>query len=118
MTESTDGVEWTRRDRILARLDVMVSAGRLTAGEAARLRGAADAAEFAAALRDVRLRHAGMQLDAALAQGNMTRAEADDVLARIRDGEHGGSLRARVHRLRGDGARHRGGGTADGHGTG
>ena len=98
-------LEWGRRDRVLGALDRMVDAGRLTEPEADALRTAADAAEFNHAVREIRARHAGVKLDAAVADGSMTRAEADDFLDRVRHGEHGGGLRSRLRSLRAHGRR-------------
>jgi hypothetical protein len=92
-----DDIEWARRDRLLPRLGPMVESGRLTPEEAERLRGATDSSEFNGAVREIRVRHAGMQLDAAVADGRTTRVEADGFLDRLRRGEHGRFLRSRLH---------------------
>jgi hypothetical protein len=101
-------LEWGRRDRILGALDRMVKAGRLTEREAEALRSAADAREFNHAVREIRARHAGVKLDAAVADGSMTRSEADSILDRLWQGEHGGGLRSRLRSLRAHGRREHG----------
>jgi hypothetical protein len=101
-------LEWGKRDRILGALDRMVEVGRLTEHEAGALRTAADASEFTHAVREIRARHAGVKLDAAVADGSMTRSEADNLLDRLRQGEHGGGLRSRLRSLRAHGRRDHG----------
>jgi polyhydroxyalkanoate synthesis regulator phasin len=85
-----------RQDRIIQQLDAMVVAGRLTPEEAARLRAAEGTPEFEAAVNDVRARHAGAHMEAAVAEGEMTQDEADSYLARVRGGEHPDGQRARL----------------------
>ena len=83
-------------DRIIKQLDKMVQTGRMTEDEAQRIRDAGGTPEFEEAVLNVRVRHASEQLDAAVADGEMTRAEADGQLQRLRDGEHPKGLRARL----------------------
>jgi hypothetical protein len=85
-----------RRRQLLDRLDRMVSSGRLTDDEAGRLRAAEGPEEFDAAVRDVRVRHAGTAMDARIAEGAMSREEADALLERLRRGEHPSGIRADV----------------------
>jgi hypothetical protein len=92
--DAQNEMEWGRRDRVFRALDRMVASGRVTESEAQRLRAAADESEFNQAARDIRVRHAGLTLDAAVADGSLTRADADAFLGRLVDGEHGRSLRA------------------------
>ncbi len=87
------------RERVLADLDKMVAAGRVTETEAARLRAAAGPDQFDEAVRSIRVRHAGARLDAAVEGGQMTRAEADDNLERLKKGEHPRSLRTHLSKL-------------------
>ena len=89
----TDPSDRTPREKILARLDHMVAAGRIAPDEAARLRGARDDEEFELAMGAVRARHAGTRLDAAVAAGHMTRGHADEWLGRLRNGDHPRELR-------------------------
>ena len=89
------------RQRVLRQLDRMVAAGRVTAQEAERLRGAPDPAAFEAALGEIRARHAGADLDAAVAAGQLTRAEADDLQHRIGQGDHPRGLRGQLRRWTG-----------------
>lgn len=98
--EAEGTMEWGKRDRLLGTLDRMVESGRLTENEAQRLRTAAEPSEFNRVVRDIRVRHAGMKLDAAVADGSLTRAKADTLLDRLRAGEHGRFLRARLRTLR------------------
>ncbi len=107
-SEARRELEWGRRDRILGALDRMVQAGRLTEREAEALRSAADASEFNHAVREIRGRHAGVKLAAAVADGSMTRSDADNLLDRLRQGEHGSGLRSRLRSLRGHGRRDHG----------
>lgn len=94
--DAQNEMEWGRRDRLLGALDRMVESGRITEREAQRLRAAANESDFNEAARGICVRHAGMKLDAAVADGSLTRAEADGFLGRLMDGEHGRSLRARL----------------------
>lgn len=103
-------VEWGRRDRLLPRLDQMVESGRLTATEAERVRAASELSEFNSAVRAIRVRHAGLRLDAAVEDGSLTRADADGLLDRLSRGEHGRFLRAHMRKLH-RGNRSRGPGT-------
>ncbi|MHB8718362.1 MAG: hypothetical protein ACYDAC_05675 [Candidatus Dormibacteria bacterium] len=89
-------------------MDRMVQAGRLTEREAEALRTAADASEFNHAVREIRARHAGVKLDEAVADGSMTRSEADNLLDRLRQGEHGVGIRSRLRSLRAHGRRDHG----------
>jgi polyhydroxyalkanoate synthesis regulator phasin len=85
-----------RQDRIMQQLDKMVSSGRMTEDEARRIRATHGTPEFEKAVLDVRLRHASEQLDAAVDDGEMSRAEADGQLERLREGEHPKGLRSRL----------------------
>jgi hypothetical protein len=101
MDEDGDNeIEWGRRHRLLARLDLMVESGRLTENEALRLRAATEPGEFGHAVRDIRVRHAAMKLGAAVAEGSLSRGEAGSLLDRLRRGEHGRFLRAHLRTLR------------------
>jgi polyhydroxyalkanoate synthesis regulator phasin len=89
-----------REDRIIEQVDKMVASGRITEDEAARLRATEGTAEFDAAVGAIRARHAGVQMEAAVAGGEMSRDEANGYLDRLRNGEHPKGLRAklRMHR--------------------
>jgi len=78
----------------------MVASGRLTAEEAERLRAAPDPTGTEKVLRDIRARHAGERLDVAVAEGAMTREDADDILERVRRGEHSRNLRSHLAQFR------------------
>jgi hypothetical protein len=84
------------QQRVLKHLDRMVSTGRVTAAEAERLRGAGDVAAFDAALAEIRARHAGPDLDAAVTDSQLTQPEADELLDRLRRGDHSPALHQRV----------------------
>ncbi|MBJ7608865.1 MAG: hypothetical protein JF887_05475 [Candidatus Dormibacteraeota bacterium] len=88
------------RERIVQRLDKMVASGRVTETEAARLRAAAEPDQFDEAVRSIRVRHAGVRLDAAVESGEMTQEEADGYLTRLKQGEHPRGLRSHLGMLR------------------
>src|ERR1700730_9461750 len=100
MDDFEDQIGWTRRGRLVTRLDHMGTSGRRTEAEAERLRAATESREFDQAVRDIRLRHAWMKLDAAVAHGGLTREEADGFLEQLRNGQHPRSLRAHLRKLR------------------
>lgn len=99
MDNAQDG-DWPGKDqqRILQRLDHMVSTGRITPEEAERIRAAGDADAFQAAMGDVMARHAGPELDAAVAAGRMTQPDADSLKDRLSRGEHAPGLRGYLRR--------------------
>jgi hypothetical protein len=98
--------EVRRRTRLIESLDRMVASGRVTEEEAVRLRAASSSAEFDAAVREIRVRHATPKLVAAVEGGTMTQADADTALEQLRAGEHSGTLRARLHGLLPNRSRH------------
>jgi hypothetical protein len=79
-------------ERLLARLDKMVTAGRITEGDAARLRAAAERGDLDAETQRVRLTHAKARVDAAIAAGRMNADEGATFLARVASGEDRRSL--------------------------
>jgi hypothetical protein len=79
--------------RLVKRLDKLVEAGRVTPEEAARLRAATDSTEFDDAVLDVRLRHARVIVDEAVADGRVSQAEADVLRERLRNREDPSFLR-------------------------
>ena len=85
--------------RIFEQLDAMVSAGKVTDAEAVALRAAETTDEFERAMGAVRARHAGVHLASAIEAGDMSQAEADAQLERLRGGEHPDGLRARTIHL-------------------
>ena len=87
------------RERLLKQLDKMVASGRVTETEAARLRASAGSDEFDNAARDIRIRHAGEHLSAAVKGGQMTQAEANAHLEGLKRGEHSRSLRSHLRSL-------------------
>jgi hypothetical protein len=93
----TDG---RAREHLVERLDKMIESARVTEQEAKRLRGAGGPSEFDDAVLDIRVRHAGTILDAAVDDGSLTVEEADGFLERLRTGEHPRALRAQLRRLR------------------
>ena len=92
--------DWDKRERLLERLDTMVASGRLTEDEAERFRAARDPGAFGEVVRDVRVRHAGTALDAAVDDGRMSREEADSILERMRMGDHSPALRGETSGIR------------------
>ncbi len=76
-----------RQDRVLEQLEKMLASGRITDEEAAALRSATGPEEFDRAVGAIRARHAGAQMDSAIAAGEMTQEEADASLERLRTGE-------------------------------
>jgi hypothetical protein len=85
-----------REDRVIEQLDKMVSTGRVSEDEALRLRAAQGTPEFQTIMGEIRARHAGGHLQAAVDAGEMTQEEATQHLERIRRGEHPKGLRARL----------------------
>jgi polyhydroxyalkanoate synthesis regulator phasin len=85
-----------RQERIIEQVDKMVASGRITEEEAAQLRATEGTAEFDAAVGAIRARHAGAHMEAAIADGEMSKEEADDYLERLREGEHPKGLRTRL----------------------
>jgi hypothetical protein len=83
-------------DRIIQQVDRMMASGRITEEEATQLRAAEGTPEFDAAVGSIRARHAGAHMEAAVAEGDMSREEADGFLALLRRGEHPQGLRARL----------------------
>jgi hypothetical protein len=78
---------------LLARLDKMVAARRITDEDAARLRAAAASGDLDAEAQQIRLRHARARVDAAVEDGRLTQQEADTLLERVQNGEHPRVLR-------------------------
>ena len=92
-------IDPARLERVVKEAEKLVASGRLTAAEAERLRGASDPSRAEAVLRDIRARHAGERLDVAVAEGAMSREEADDILERVRGGEHSVKLRSHLAKI-------------------
>lgn len=87
------------RARLVEQLDRMTEKGQVTAEEAGRIRSAADADAFDAAVLAVRVRHARARLDGAVERGDMSPQEADENLAALERGEHPKGLRSHLRRL-------------------
>ena len=83
-------------DRMMEQLDRMVESGRITDAEAQRLRATRGTAEFAAALNEVRARHAGVHLDRDVSEGRMSADEARGYLDQVRAGDHSRQLRSEI----------------------
>jgi polyhydroxyalkanoate synthesis regulator phasin len=86
--------------RVTDQADKMVRSGRITAEEAADLSAAAETGDTERVIRDIRLRHAGARVNAAVAQGAMSREEGDGFLDRVRAGEHSRRLRSHLAQFR------------------
>jgi hypothetical protein len=100
MTEDLDHETGPRkRAQLVKGLDRMVASGRVTESEAERLRATDDPGEFETAVRDIRVRHAGAKLTAAVEGGQMTQEEANANLERLRSGDHMQSLRAYLRKI-------------------
>jgi polyhydroxyalkanoate synthesis regulator phasin len=89
----------TSRARLVKRLDKLVEAGRVTPEEAARLRAATDSSEFDDTVLEIRLRHARVIVDEAVADGRVSQAEADVLLERLRNREDPSFLRGLRRRV-------------------
>lgn len=98
--DEIDGLDPMRLSRIAGQTDKLVASGRLTADEAERLRTAPDVSRAEQVVREIRARHASERLDAAVAEGAMSRPEADDLLERVRGGEHSPAFRSHLARFR------------------
>jgi hypothetical protein len=96
--DKTEDEEWPGQSeqRILRQLDRMVAARRVTPDEAERLRTADGPEAFQTAVGQVRARHAGTPLDAAVAGGQFSQPEADQLLERLRRGDHAPELRKQL----------------------
>ena len=94
------GPLWGKRNGLLEQLDRLLASGRITSAEANRLRQATNRDEFDAAARDISVRHAQAQLDAAVEAGEMTEEEARTQLEALRNGEHRRTLRGHSRRRR------------------
>jgi len=88
-----------KRERLVESLDRMVDSGRVTEAEASQLRAAVGPAQFESAVRNIRVRHAGIQLGAAVEDGKMTQDEADSSIECLKNGEHQKGLRAHLRKL-------------------
>jgi len=88
-----------KRAQLVKGLDRMVASGRVTESEAERLRATDDPGAFETAVQDIRVRHAGAKLKAAVDGGHMTQAEANANLERLRSGDHMQSLRAYLRKI-------------------
>ena len=85
-----------------ARVEKMLASGRISEDEAARVRAAvASGGDVDGAVGQIRLRHAQEWVAAAIGDGRMTQAEADDVLARLAGGEDPRTVRRGRHRRHG-----------------
>ena len=87
------------RKRLLDRLDHMIDSGQVTADEATELRAATNAEDYEAAVIRIRARHARARLDAAVEAGQMTQAEANASIERLRKGDHPRGLRAHLRKI-------------------
>ncbi len=103
--DEIDGLDAKRLRRIAAQAGKLVAAGRLTADEAERLRAAPDLSRARRVVREIRARHASERLDDAVAEGTVSRQEADELVERLRGGEHSRALRAHLARFRRPGKR-------------
>jgi hypothetical protein len=98
--DEIDGLDPERLSRIAGQAEKLVAAGRLSADEAQRLRASSDVSGAEQVVREIRTRHASERLNAAVSEGAMSRQEADDLLERVRGGEHSRALRSHLFRFR------------------
>lgn len=99
-SDDSDPTGRTRGGPSPEQLRRMVERGRLTEAEAEALSAAEGPTERARAMSALRSRHAGDRLDEAVADGSISRPEADGLLARVRSGEHSRALRSLIAALR------------------
>jgi polyhydroxyalkanoate synthesis regulator phasin len=85
-----------KEQRIIEQVDKMVESGRITEEEADQLKATEGTADFDTAVGAIRARHAGVHMQAAIAEGEMSQEEADGYLERLRKGDHPKGLRARL----------------------
>ncbi len=88
------------QSRILEQLDKMVSSGRITDAEAARLRAADGRDAFDQVVNEIRTRHASAHMAQSVADGQITEKESAGYLEQIRHGGHPKDLRSRLGRRR------------------
>lgn len=84
-------IDTGRAKRLVHHLDEMVARGHVTEDEADRLR-AADHDAFKEVVGDIRARHVAAALAQRVADGSLSRCEADSLLERVRQGEHSRAL--------------------------
>lgn len=82
--------------RMMERLDAMVSNGRITEDEAVQLRASEGTSAFDDVVARIRARHAQAHTDPAVDEGRMSQQEADGLLERVLAGEHSTELRKQV----------------------
>jgi hypothetical protein len=87
------------KNPVLRQLNKLHSSGRITSAEADAIESAKDDEAMHSARLSIRTRHAGAQLDAAVADGSVSRADADALLSRVKGGEHSRGLRSHINRL-------------------
>ena len=86
--------------RRVEQADKMAQSGMITAEEAERLRSARTSEESEQVILDIRVRHAIIRTETAVAEGAMTQGEADGFLERVRAGEHSRGLRSHLSQFR------------------
>jgi hypothetical protein len=74
-------------DRLRARVDKMLAAGRVTAEDAARVRAAADGDDLGAVVAEIRRRHAAEWLERMVKAGRIELREAEVMRRRLKRGE-------------------------------
>ena len=72
--------------QVLARVDKMMAAGRLTEEEGARLRAAAHSGALGGELQNIRLRHAKARIARDASSGRVSEDETELLLQRLNDG--------------------------------
>lgn len=94
------GPSHPEHDRTLVRLEKMVTAGRVTPEEAARVRESRDDVERDAAITAIRTRHVIERINRAVAARAITVPEGNELLARLAAGEDPTTLRDVLPRVR------------------
>ena len=84
------------QQRMMERLDAMVSNGRITDEEAVQLRATEGTPAFGDVVAGIRARHAQVHTEPAVADGTMSQEKADGLLERVLAGEHSTELRKQV----------------------
>jgi hypothetical protein len=80
-------------ERLAARVEKMLAAGRITADEAERVRAAPNTGDLDAVVDEIRRRHAAEWAAAAVANGRITDEEASEILAALERGDDVQSIR-------------------------
>jgi hypothetical protein len=81
-------------EQLVARIEKMLAAGRITEDEAARVRAAAETGMIDDVVREIQVRHAREWLAAAVAEGRVSERDAAEALDRLERGDDPDAIRA------------------------